>query len=122
MASLQVVASIVTIIQGIFFVISVFFIWYQIRERNRLTRAANNQALVELASPFLLQLSQDRYLAELWVNGTKNYDTMDAVDQFRYIQLLAWWLILHENAYFQYRSGLLDKKTYQSWEIQLQDF
>ncbi len=61
-------------------------------------------------------------MAELWVNGAKNYATMDEVDQFRYIQLLAWWLILQEDVFFQYHSGLLDKKSYQSWEVQLQDF
>jgi hypothetical protein len=119
---LQSLASISTIIQGIFFIISVFFIWYQIREHNRLTRAANTQSLVELSSPFLIQLSQDRKLAELWVNGTKNYKMMDEVEQFRYQQLLFWWLILHENIYYQYHSGLVDEKMYQGWQIELKEF
>jgi hypothetical protein len=119
---LQSLASISTIIQGIFFIISVFFIWYQIREHNRLTRAANTQSLVELSSPFLIQLSQDRKLAELWVNGTKNYKMMDEVEQFRYQQLLFWWLILHENIYYQYQSGLVDEKMYQGWQIELKEF
>jgi hypothetical protein len=122
-AELQALTSMATLIQTIFFVISVLFIWYQIREHNRLTRVANTQTLVSLAAPFLMQLSQDRDMAALWVNGTKNYDTMDEVDRFRYIQLLAWWLILHENIFFQYHSGLVDETMYhQGWEIQLQDF
>lgn len=122
-AELQALTSMATLIQTMFFVISVLFIWYQIREHNRLTRVANTQTLVELAAPFLMQLSQDRDMAELWVKGTKNYDTMDEVDQFRYLQLLAWWLILHENIFYQYHSGLVDEKMYhQGWEIQLQDF
>ena len=121
-AELQALATIAGIIQTIFFILSVFFIWYQIREHNRLTRAANTQSLVALSSPFLLQLSQDRKLAELWVNGTKNYETMDEVEQFRYLQLLFWWLILHENIYYQYHNGLVDEKIYQGWKRELQEF
>src|SRR5262245_278295 len=105
---LQLLVNIVTIIQGIFFILSVFFIWYQIRQNNRLTRAANTQSLVQLSAPFLIQLSQDRKLAELWVHGTKDYATMDEVEQFRYQQLLFWWLIHHENIYYQYHNGLVD--------------
>jgi hypothetical protein len=119
---LQAVASVSTIVQSIFFLVSVFFIWYQIREHNRLTRAANTQSLVALASPFLLQLSQDRNLAELWVNGTKNFDTMDGVERFRYQQLLFWWLILHENIYYQYQSGLVDEQMFRGWQTELQGF
>jgi hypothetical protein len=122
LVELQVLVSIVTIIQGIFFVISVFFIWYQIRQQNRLTRAAHTQSLVEMASPFLLQLSQDRKLADLWVNGTRNYETMDEVDRFRYLQLLLWWLIHHENIYYQYHSCLVDEILYQGWQTELQAF
>jgi hypothetical protein len=121
-SDLQTMANIAVIVQTLFFIVSVFFIGYQIRERNRLTRAANTQALVEVASPFLLQLAQDRNLAELWVNGAKHYDTMDEVEQFRYTQLTAWWLIHHENAFYQYRKGLLDKTIYHAWEVDLSDF
>jgi hypothetical protein len=121
-ADLQTLANIAIIIQTIFFVISVFFIGYQIRERNRLTRAANTQALVDVSAPFMLQLSQDRHLAQLWVNGAKDYHTLDEVEQFRYTQLIAWWLIHHENAFYQYRTGLLDRTIYRAWAVDLQHF
>jgi hypothetical protein len=49
-AELQALTSMATLIQMVFFVISVFFIWYQIREHNRLTRVANTQTLVALAA------------------------------------------------------------------------
>jgi hypothetical protein len=122
LADLQTLASIVPLVQTLVFIISVFFVGYQIRENTRLTRAAKTQSLVELSSPFLLQLGQDRNMAELWVNGTKHYETLDAVDQFRYIQLLVWWLILHENIYYQYRSGLVDQQIYEGWQVELRAF
>jgi hypothetical protein len=124
MSSLEIqpLLSIVTIIQGIFFIISVFFLWYQIRQHNRLTRASRTQSLVEISAPFLIQLSQDRKLAELWVNGAKTFEMMDEVEQFRYRQLLFLWLIYHENIYYQYHNGLVDEQLYQGWKIELQEF
>jgi hypothetical protein len=119
---LQAWANASLVVQSIFFIVSVFFIWYQIREHNRLTRVANTQSLVALSSPFLLQLSQDRQLAELWVHGTKNFEQMDEVERFRYQQLLFWWLILHENIYYQYQSGLVDETMYRGWQTELQTF
>jgi hypothetical protein len=121
-ADLQTWANIAIIVQTVFFIISVLFIGYQVYERNRLTRAANTLALVEVASPYYLQLSQDRKLAELWVHGAKDYETLDEVERFRYIQLISGWLTHHENAYYQYRRGLLDKTIYQAWSADLQHF
>jgi hypothetical protein len=119
---LQTLANIAIIVQTVFFIISVLFIGYQVRERNWLARAANTLSLVEVSSPFYLQLSQDRQLAELWVNGAKNFDKLDEVDKFRYIQLVSGWLTHHENVYYQYRKGLLDRTIYQAWEADLQHF
>jgi hypothetical protein len=119
---LQTLTNIVSIITGVFVIISVFFIWYQIKERNRLTRATITQSLVELSSPFLIQLSEDRKLAELWVNGSKNFEAMDEVDRFRYQQMLFWWLILHENIYYQHHNGLVDEKVYEGWNVELEQF
>jgi hypothetical protein len=120
--TLQNIASVVAIIEAIFFIISVLFIWIQIRESNRLARSANLQSLSDLTSPFFFQLAQDRQTAEIWVKGSKQFDTLDEVDQFRYIQLLSSWLIIHENMFYQYQNGLLDRTIYQSWEVQLEDF
>ena len=115
-------ASIATIIEAIFVVISVFFIWREVRETGKLTRAANNQSLVELSSPFNMQLIQDRKMAELWISGSKNYDQMDEVDMYRYLSLLTWWLIHHENIYYQNSKGLLDENIYKGWAIDLEEF
>ena len=115
-------ASIAAIIEAIFVVISVYFIWRELRENTKLTRAANNQSLVELSSPFNMQLIQDRQMAELWVSGAKKYAQMDDVDKYRYMCLVTWWLILHENIYYQQSKGLLDHSIYKAWENDLKQF
>ncbi len=113
-------ASIAIIVQGILFIVSIFLVWYQLRENTNLVRAANTQKLVELSVPFNLRLAQDRELAELWHQAIQHFDELDEVDRFRYINLLTWWLSLHENIYHQWRTRLIDEETFTSWTRDLE--
>ncbi|MBK8989371.1 MAG: hypothetical protein IPM39_25475 [Chloroflexi bacterium] len=115
-------ANIATIIEALFVIISVVFIWRELRENTKLSRTANSQSLVELSSPFNMQLIQDRQMAELWVLGSEKYDNMDVVDKYRYKSLLVWWLILHENIFYQKQNDLLDSAIYAAWASDLKDF
>lgn len=119
---LQFWESIANILEAIFLIISVVFIWLQIRERNRLTRIANKHTFFELTSPFMMQLAQDRNLAELWFNGIKGYESMDEVDQFRYHQLLFWLLNFYDDMYYQKQSGLMDDQMSHGWETEMRHF
>ena len=120
--SLDMLANAATVVEAAFVVISVFFIWREIRQSNKLTKAANVQALTELSSPFNMQLIQDRQMAEFWYKGASQFDKMDEIDQRRYMELLIWWLILHENVYYQYAKGLIDKDFYAGWSYDLEKF
>jgi len=120
--SLSDLASIAIIVQGFLFVISIGLVWYQLRENTKLIRAANTQNLVELSTPFYLQLAQDRALTELWQQATQRFDELDEIDRGRYFNLLTWWLMLHENIYHQWRSKLVDEDTYSSWTRDLEYF
>jgi hypothetical protein len=42
-------ASIATIVEAVFVVVSVLFIWQELRENTRLARSASTQAMVELS-------------------------------------------------------------------------
>lgn len=115
-------ANIATIIEAIFIIVSVWFIWRQLRESTQLARAANAQSLVEISSSLNLQLIQDPEMASLWVRGARELETMDEVRIFRYQSLLVWWLILHENIYYQHRKRLLDNDVYAAWNADLRKF
>ena len=120
--SLSDLANLATIVQGIFVIVSISFVWYQLRENTRLTKAANTQKFVELSSSFNMQLIQDRDMAKLWFQGAKEWDTMDEIDKGQYRELVVWWLLLHENIYHQWTKKLLDKETYMAWANDLKDF
>jgi hypothetical protein len=108
-------ANIAIIVQGIFVIVSIGFIWYQLRENTRLTKAANTQRLVEVSAPFYLQAIEDREVAKLWLLGTTEWNTLDEIDKRRYRLLLLWWLIFHENIYYQWKKKLIDEETYTTW-------
>lgn len=58
-------ASVAATAEAIFVILSVLFIWYELRQNRKLTRVANVQTLVELSSPLHMQLIQDRGMVEL---------------------------------------------------------
>lgn len=115
-------ASIATIVNSVLVLISVIFIWRELRETTRLTRASNTQSLVELSSPFNLLLAQDRELVELWIKGSKQFVELDEVDSWRYRFLLFHSLTLQENIYYQRRKKLIDDETYNSWKRSFEEF
>lgn len=120
--TLQDLANISLVIGGIVGLLSVVFLFRELRENNKLTRAANTQALVEISAPFFMGLIQDRSMAELYVNGGKDGAKMDEVDRYRYRSLVSWWLVFHENAFYQWRKGLLDPHSYKPWANDLNVF
>jgi hypothetical protein len=122
---LQTWVAIGTIVQSffsIFVLVPIFLVVWQLQQSNNLTRVANIQKFAELTSPFKLQIIQDRGAAELWVHGSDNFAELDEVDKHRYLQLVTWWLSLHENIYLQWENRLINKTTYQAWENVLKNF
>lgn len=119
MSALETTAAIAGIIESLFVVVSVVLIVVQLRKQTELARAANSQSMFELSSPFNLELVRDRDFARLWLQGP---DVADPVDVFRHESLITWWLLLHENIYFQWKRGLLDDEAYLPWDKDLLDF
>lgn len=119
---MQIIVDISQILGSLSLVVSVVLLIRELRETNRLTRASNTQTLVALSSPFNLSLIQDRKMAEFYVHGPQAYAEMDEIDRYRYRSLLIWWLIFHENVYFQWRQRLLDKHTFKAWSQDLKAF
>ena len=115
----QVIAAIV---QTFVVVISLYFIWRQVRQQTDLARIANVQSLVGLSSPYNLELIKDPNMARFWVEGAEKFETYNEVDKFRYQQLLIWWLILHENIFYQKQKDLLDDDIFATWSHDLKMF
>jgi hypothetical protein len=115
-------ADISMIVQGAVLPLSVLILIWQVHRQGKLTRAANAQSLVEISSPFNLALVQDVAMAKLWKYGAAQYAEMGPLEQDRYINMLIWWFLLHENIYHQRQERLIDKAVYNSWQRDLYYF
>ncbi len=115
------VAALFNIAGSASLVVTVLFLFRELRENNRLARAANVQALVGLSGPFYMALVQDRQLAELSAKGVRGAD-FDEVDRQRYQNLLICWLTFYENIFYQRRQGLLDRHAFEPWRRELAIF
>jgi hypothetical protein len=115
-------ADVSIIAQGILLPLSILILIWQVWKQSKLTRAANAQSLVEIASPFHLALVQDATVAELWRSGASKFSEMEPVQQERYMGLLTWWIMLHENIHNQWQEDLIDEAVYKSWQRDLEYF
>src|SRR5262245_6729404 len=129
MNKLLIASTIATIVQSGVVIVSLIFIWRQVQLQTKqlnfqtdLAKAANTQALVSLSSPFNISLIQHPQIAKLWIEGAEDFESYGKIDRFRYETLLFWWLILHENVYYQKHKGLLDEVIYAAWEYDLRHF
>lgn len=117
-------ANISTIGQFVLVSVSLFVIWYQLRQGVQLTKAANSQSLAEQAGAFNALLIQSSEVAKIWYTygnerklQTKEFEGLAARERYR--ELLVQWLILHENIFYQHQRGLLDSVIYNSWAADL---
>jgi hypothetical protein len=115
-------AEFATILGSLSLVVSVLILIRELRETNRLTRASNAQAMVEISGPFYLSMVQDRALAELFARSAHEFAKMDEIDRRRYHNLLVWWLIFYENIFYQHKLRLLDRHTFRPWWRDLRQF
>jgi Asp-tRNA(Asn)/Glu-tRNA(Gln) amidotransferase A subunit family amidase len=120
-------STIATCIQAVVVVVSLFLIWFQLRQQTKVTRAANTQASVALTSPLNLELAKNPELAKLWLEGAKGFEKgvevkQDELRSTQYEALLAYLLIFHENLYAQHQQGLLDEAISDAWDKDLRDF
>jgi hypothetical protein len=91
----------------------------QLKQSNKLARAANANALVEHATAFNTLLIEHKDLVDLWHNYPNVTEAND-IDRLRYTEMLVQWLIIHENIYNQHSQGLLTEETYDPWKKDLE--
>jgi hypothetical protein len=113
--------------------ISLIFIGYQLRQQKleldrevNLSKAANMQSLVALITPLNLRLSE-REMAALWSSGPAEIDKLPnqkdrETKKKQYDSMIGSFLDFYENAYLQYRKGLLDADVFKGWDRDLEGF
>ena len=118
--SLQDLANFSQVIQAILVVVSLVFIWYQLREGVRIAKSENARSLAEQAESFNSIIVQNADLAEIWYSYGQRLDQLSDTDRLRYREMLVQNLIFHEYVYYQWKRKLLDDDLYYSWSSYLE--
>jgi hypothetical protein len=111
------VAEIAGVVIGI---ISLWFVYAELRHHTRVSMAANSQALVELTQPVNLELAKDRNLAALWNKGLGDYGSLSPEEKPRYKRIWIMYLNVLENAYYQHEERLIEERFYATWDQDLE--
>ena len=117
---IEFLAKFTTIAEACGILIAIIGLTVQWSQANKLARVENAQTLAEQASEFSYQIVNSDSLTDLWYSYGRKPD-MTETQKHQYRELLLRWLILHEHAYYQYNSGLLDETLKQSMEMDLKN-
>ena len=105
------------IVAALAVIASLVYVARELRQNTNQTRIAVAGSQVAITRHMVSPIIQDRKLAELWVKGASEFDSLDEVDQQRLI-LFEWQAIDAWNNSFQlHRQGLLSDQEwrYQKW-------
>jgi len=100
-------------------IVSLWFVYLELRHHTRVSMASNSQALVELTQPINLELAKNPELSILWERGLQAYDKLTPEEKPRYRRLWIMYLNVLENAYFQHNKKLIDDEFYAAWDHDL---
>ena len=104
-----------SIISTTAFVISVIFLFIELRRGNRLTQRAAAQKLVDTRVEYQKYIGSDAELCELWWRGLLEPDQLNAVEWRRFFLITAANLRFSEAIYEDYVAGFLSEPV---WELQ----
>lgn len=101
-------------------VVALASISVQWAQDNRIAKAGHAQAIAEQAAEFHYKIIESETLTQLWYAYGKK-ENMTLTEKLQYRALLEQYLILHENAFMQHESGLLDERLYRTLNIDLKN-
>ena len=87
--TLEQYAQIGEVIASVAVIASLLYVARQMQQNNDMMRVSNAQHFVDFNMRLCGPIAADRELAELWVKGESDFDTLDAVDRQRMI-LFEW--------------------------------
>ena len=102
--------------------VTVIFIWYELRETQRMTRTANTHKLFESLTPFYMAAMQDRDLLRLYGASSNDIAKLDDIDRLRHRAIHLWWLSVFENFYRQAQGGFVERGYAEGWDRSLAAF
>ena len=114
--SLDFAAKLAEIIGAIAVVLSLLYVGYQVKQNTNAVRSSVHQALINHVAATEGLVLTDGTLAELIVKGTNDPSSLSPSERLRLEKYITLEFVNWENAYLNWRMGLLDEKGWRVWD------
>ena len=109
-------ANLGQIIGAMAVVVSLNYVGLQIRQNTNAVRAAAAQSVHEYFASWYHLLASDESLAQVVIDGIKDYGSLSEKDKARFIATFMAFLSYSQNAFLKWRQGLLAPSLWLGWE------
>ena len=99
-------------------VVSLVFVTIELRNNTNAIYSQTNQGLVELNSDLNIARMENSELADLWVRGGTDPETLTEVEQYRYRMMKGSVFNIWEQAFYSYTNGTLTDELWRGWNSQ----
>ena len=96
-------------------VVSLLYLSAQVRQGNRVARAAAQESLQNAFRNFRQPLASDAELYRIFDRGVEEFDSLEGDDRGRFFHLAFQFGKVFESAHYHYTRGLLDDGSWEGW-------
>jgi hypothetical protein len=94
---------------------SLLYLSAQIRQGNRVARAAAQEAVASSGRQFTQPIVSDPELYRIFSAGIENFDVLEGADRGRFLHMAFQMGKVFESAHYHHTQGLLDEGIWASW-------
>ena len=114
------IGAIGEIVGALAVVVSLVYLAIQIKAQNNESKAATVQHALDGYASAISRL-QDPDLAEIWIAGIEDFDSLSDAQRLRFTMYLTAALRMVENAYYQWQNQRLDDETWRALSAIVKD-
>ncbi len=96
-------------------VVSLVFVTIELRNNTNAINSQTNQGLAELHSDLMIATMENPELADLWVRGNGDPESLTEVELFRYRRIKDNLFNMWEQAFSSYTNGTLTDELWRGW-------
>ncbi len=97
--------------------VTLVYLAYQMRQNRNIAESEYHRDSVSLAGPVMEWIAKDASLASVLREGLIDLGALDDVGRMRFAALMNSFLLSFKSAMESYERGVMDKETYEAWEL-----
>jgi len=105
------------VVSAVAVVITLIYLAIQLRHNTNAVRTNTWQSIQDAEQRFDEFLSGDRFLAEVWLKGQADLESLDELERFQFYLICKQLLDQFQTHHYHYEKGMIDEDLWRSWEV-----